>query len=83
MPPHALYGYEAMAVVLAAIRSAGKRGNERGTVIKDVLKIRRRDSVLGTYAFDRRGDVTIKVYGAYRVRRGSVVFDRVLDPLGA
>jgi len=83
MPPHALYGYEAMAVVLAAIRSAGKHGNERGTVIKDVLKIHRRDSALGTYAFDRRGDVTIKVYGAHRVRRGSVAFDRVLDPFGA
>jgi branched-chain amino acid transport system substrate-binding protein len=83
MPPHALYGYEAMSVVLAAIRSAGKRGNDRPALIKDVLKIRRRDSVLGTYAFDRRGDVTIKVYGSYRVRRGSVAFERVLDPLGA
>jgi hypothetical protein len=44
---------------------------------------RLRSSPLGTYSLDRLGDTSIQTYGSYRVRRGRLVFDRVLDPLGA
>jgi len=83
MPAPALYGYEAMAVVLDAIRRAGDDGNDRARVIDELLETRSRASVLGRYSIDRDGDVTTKVYGAYRVRDGRVAFTRVLDPLGA
>jgi branched-chain amino acid transport system substrate-binding protein len=83
MPIQALYGYEAMSAVLAAITRAGKDGNNRGDVIDEMLKTRGRTSVLGTYSIDQDGDTTIKSYGSYRVRDGRLVFMRVLDPLGA
>jgi branched-chain amino acid transport system substrate-binding protein len=83
MPTIALYGYEAMAVVLDAIRRARGDGNDRAKLIDELLDTRNRPSVLGTYSFDRNGDVGTKVYGAWRVRDGRVSFARVLDPLGA
>jgi branched-chain amino acid transport system substrate-binding protein len=83
MPTQALYGYEAMSAVLAAIARAGKHGNDRGDVIDQMLKTRGRSSVLGTYSIDEDGDTSIKTYGSYRVRDGRLVFLRVLDPLGA
>jgi branched-chain amino acid transport system substrate-binding protein len=82
-PPQALYGFEAMSVVLEAIRRAGNDGNDRGKVIDALFATRNRASVLGTYSIDRNGDTSIKVYGAYRVRDGQIRFVRVLDPLGA
>jgi branched-chain amino acid transport system substrate-binding protein len=83
MPVQALYGYEAMSAVLAAIDRAGKKGNDRGKVIDEMLATRNRSSVLGTYSIDDDGDTSIKGYGSYRVRGGHLVFLRVLDPLGA
>jgi branched-chain amino acid transport system substrate-binding protein len=83
MPPQALYGYEAMGGVLAAIQRAGKDGNDRGKVIDEMFDTRNRSSVLGTYSVDEDGDTSIKSYGSYRVRDGRLVFLRVLDPLGA
>jgi branched-chain amino acid transport system substrate-binding protein len=83
MPTVALYGYEAMAVVLDAIRRARGDGNDRAKLIDELLDTRNRSSVLGTYAFDRNGDVGTKVYGAWRVSEGRASFARVLDPFGA
>ena len=83
MPAPALYGYEAMAIVLDAIRRAGDDGNDRAEVIDELLDTRNRASVLGRWSFDRDGDVTTKVYGAWRIRDGRMAFARVLDPLGA
>jgi branched-chain amino acid transport system substrate-binding protein len=78
-PPAALYGYEAVRGILAAIRAAGDDGNDRAAVIRAYLAARTPTSVLGAYGFDRRGDVTSTVYGGYRVARGRLVFDRTLD----
>jgi branched-chain amino acid transport system substrate-binding protein len=83
MPPQALYGYEAMSAVLAAVRRAGKDGNDRGKVIDRMIETRGRASALGTYTIDEDGDTSIKGYGSYRVRDRRLVFLRVLDPLGA
>src|SRR5947209_5891381 len=47
---YALYGYEAMSVVLDAIRRAGPRGNDRQAVIDSFFETRDRDSVLGRYS---------------------------------
>lgn len=78
----AVYGYEAMRVVLAAIRRAGGEGNRRPAVVAALQSTRARPSALGRYGIDG-GDVTTETYGLYRIRRGRLVFDRVLDPLGA
>lgn len=80
---YAVYGYEAMRTVLDAIRAAGSRGNDRGAVIDALYRLGSRRTALGKISIDRQGDVSTRVYGAYRVRAGKLVFARVLDPFGA
>jgi branched-chain amino acid transport system substrate-binding protein len=77
--PYALYGYEAMSVVLAAIRSAGSRGNNRQVVIERFFATRDRDSVLGRYSIQPTGDTTFTRYGVDRVQGGRAAFYRSLE----
>jgi branched-chain amino acid transport system substrate-binding protein len=77
--PYALYGYEAMSVVLMAISDAGSRGNDRQTVIKRFFAVRNRDSVLGRYSIQANGETTLSRYGVDRVVSGHLVFYRALD----
>ncbi len=80
---YAVYGYEAMRVVLGALRRAGRHANERRRVIRRVFGLRRADSAVGPYTIGPQGDSTLRSFGAYRVRHGSLVFDRLLTPPGA
>lgn len=80
--PAAVYGYEAMAVALAAIRRVGPKGNRRPAVVDAFFATGQRSSVLGDYAIDRNGDVDTRTYGAYGFRDGRLAFRRVLDPFG-
>lgn len=80
--PEALYGYEAMAAVLEAIKAAGDAGNDRKAVTEAFFATKDRESVLGTYSIDGDGDTSLTDYGGYRVRSGAPVFDRVLRPAG-
>jgi len=76
--PYALYGYEAMSVVLDAIRSAGSRGNNREAVTERLLGMRNRDSVLGRYSIEPDGETTLSPYGVDRVLDGRPVFYRAV-----
>jgi len=76
--PVALSGYEAMKLVLAAIRAAGPRGNDRAAVAAELLATRTRESVLGSYAIESDGETTLDRYGADVVRDGRPVFYRAL-----
>jgi branched-chain amino acid transport system substrate-binding protein len=80
--PYAAYGYEAMRVVLGAIRRAGRHANDRRRVIRRVFGLRRADSIVGAYTIGPLGDSTLRSFGAYRVRGGRLVFDRLLTPPG-
>ena len=80
--PEALYGYEAMAAVLEAIKAAGDAGNDRKAVTQAFFATKNRESVLGTYSIDGDGDTSLTDYGGYRVRSGAPLFDRVLPPAG-
>jgi branched-chain amino acid transport system substrate-binding protein len=77
--PYALYGYEAMSVVLEAIRRAGRRGNDRTAVIRSFFAPHERHSVLGTYSIQPSGETTLSVYGVDRVRGGKPVFYRAVQ----
>ncbi len=77
--PFALYGYEAMTLVLDAIRSAGARGNDRQTVIERVFATRDRSSVIGRYSVQGDGETTLSRYGFERVIGGRTVFDGAVD----
>jgi branched-chain amino acid transport system substrate-binding protein len=69
--PEALYGYEAMKVVLDAVHRAGP--NRHG-VIKSALRIRSRDSAIGRYSIRATGDVDNEAFAVYDLRRGRFVF---------
>jgi branched-chain amino acid transport system substrate-binding protein len=77
--PYALYGYEAMNIVLQAIRAAGAHGNDRQAVVGQFFRIRNRHSVLGTYSIQPSGDSTLSQYGAFRVNAGQLVFWRAFN----
>ena len=78
--PYALYGYEAMSVVLYAIRRAGRHGDDRADVIHQFFAIRDRDSVLGRYSVLPDGDTTLSRYAVDRVEGGRLAFYRAFRP---
>ena len=67
--PYAVQGYEAMRLVLDAVAAVGPR---RRAVIRWLHDVGSRQSVLGTYSFDRFGDTTLRDYGLYRIRGGQL-----------
>jgi branched-chain amino acid transport system substrate-binding protein len=69
-PPAALYGYEAMRLVLDAIGRSGD--NRRADVIRALFETKDRQSSLGPYSIDAYGDTTLATYGV-----GSIVGARV------
>jgi branched-chain amino acid transport system substrate-binding protein len=75
----ALYGYEAMSVVLLAISEAGAHANDRQTVINRFFAIRNRRSVLGRYSIQPNGETTLSRYSVDRVVGGRPVFFRAID----
>lgn len=81
----ALYGYEAMRTVLAAIGRAeadhGDRAINRTDVVRAYFQTRVAGSVLGDFAIRSDGDTTIAAYGAYRVGAGGRL--RFVRTLGA
>jgi branched-chain amino acid transport system substrate-binding protein len=55
---YAIYGYEAAAVVLEAIKSVGKK--DREAIRKAVVATKNFDKgVLGKWSFDANGDTTL------------------------
>jgi branched-chain amino acid transport system substrate-binding protein len=76
--PYAIYGYEAMSVVLQAIKDAGDKGSDRQAVIDAFYKIKDRESVLGKYSIDQNGDTTLSDYGGNKIEGGKLVFDKVI-----
>jgi branched-chain amino acid transport system substrate-binding protein len=71
--PYVLYGYEAMQVVLDAIRSGGAHGNDRQTVIQKFFATSRRGSTLGPYSIRSSGETTLSRYGIDKVVHGAPV----------
>jgi branched-chain amino acid transport system substrate-binding protein len=79
--PYAIYGYEDMKLALDTISSLGSNGNNKADILKALFAIKARNSVLGTYGFDKNGDTTLKSYGLYKVgSTGDPVFFKSLTP---
>jgi branched-chain amino acid transport system substrate-binding protein len=74
--PEVLYGYEAMTLVLDAIRASGARGDDRQAVIDRVFSTKGRGSVIGRYSIEANGETTLARYGVDRVLGGRLVFYR-------
>ena len=62
----ALYGYEAMRVVIDSIASVGADGANRAAVARAALSPRARVSVIGPFGVSATGDVTPARFAAYR-----------------
>jgi branched-chain amino acid transport system substrate-binding protein len=77
--PPAIFGYEAMSLMLNAIGRAtdqGRKPAERSKVVAAIVSTRDRQSVLGTYSIDSGGATTIRRYGIYRLAAGRLSFFR-------
>jgi branched-chain amino acid transport system substrate-binding protein len=82
--PYAIYGYEAMDLILDSIEAVGAKGGDRQAVIDQVLNnTKGRKSVLGTYDIDANGDTTLTDYGLYKIESGKLVFDKVIKGAAA
>lgn len=81
--PFALYGYEAMALVLDAIAALpadtglGIVG-ERNFVARRVLATNDRAGAIGSYSVTATGDTDIDLYGAFRVEDGRLTRGRAV-----
>ena len=79
--PYAIYGYEVMKLALDTIKGLGAQGNSKSAVLKALFSTTSRNSVLGTYGFDKNGDTTLKSYGLYKVAPdGTPAFYKTLTP---
>ena len=78
--PYAIYGYEAMQLVLDALERAGT--SDRQAVVDAIFETKGRESVLGTYDIDENGDTTLTDYGVYSVEGGELTFDRTIKAEG-
>ena len=78
--PYAVYGYEAMALMLDAIDRAAASGRlTKAAVVAALRATKDRDSVLGRYSLDRNGDTTLGTYGVFDVTPGgALTFARVI-----
>jgi branched-chain amino acid transport system substrate-binding protein len=80
---YAIYGYEAMALILDAMKRAGTSANDRAAVNDQIHQTKDRSSVLGTYSIDKNGDTSQTDYGLYSIKNGKLVFIKVIKQSGA
>jgi branched-chain amino acid transport system substrate-binding protein len=76
--PYAIYGYEAMKLVLDTCKELGSDCSDRQKLIDALYATKGRESVLGTYDIDENGDTTLTDYGVYRVKNGELIFDETI-----
>lgn len=82
---HAIYGYEAAKVVLAAIAKAGSKADDRATVRDLVMSTVDFDGVSGRWSFDKNGDISLLRMSGVKVTKigadfeSSIEFQKVLN----
>lgn len=81
-PPEAsaVYGYEAMRVVLRALATAGRK--DRRAITDAALATRDEDGLLGRWSVDANGDTTLRELSVYAVRGGQFVFEETISATG-
>jgi branched-chain amino acid transport system substrate-binding protein len=82
--PYAIYGFEAMKLVLDTIKAAGPAGTTKDGFLKQLFKTKDRKSVLGTYSIDKNGDTSLTDYGLYTVGKdGNPQFTATIKAQGS
>ncbi|MBN9521945.1 ABC transporter substrate-binding protein [bacterium] len=75
---YAVYGYEAAAVFLAAVRTVGKK--DRDAILKACLATKDFEGgAVGKWSFDADGDTTLQQLTISKVENGDFVPQRVVD----
>ncbi|HEU0023840.1 MAG TPA: branched-chain amino acid ABC transporter substrate-binding protein, partial [Thermoleophilaceae bacterium] len=77
--PYAIYGFEAMDLVIDTIAELGSEGNDRGALIDALFETAGRRSPLGIYDIDDNGDTTVTDYGVYGIEGGALAFEQVIE----
>ena len=72
--PYAIYGYEAMKLILDTCEQLGGDCSDRQAMIDALFDTKGRESVLGTYDIDENGDTTLTDYGVYTIEGGELQF---------
>lgn len=79
--PYAIFGYEAMSLMLSAIARATDDGTlpaVRSSVRREIFATRDRHGAVGTYDILHDGDTTLRRYGIYRIVNGQLRFSRAM-----
>ena len=74
--PYSIYGYEAMALALDAIKRSGT--GDKADVLKALFDTKDRESVLGKYSIDPNGDTTLTDLAIDTVQNGKLKFNKVV-----
>jgi branched-chain amino acid transport system substrate-binding protein len=80
--PYAIYGYEAMRLVLDTCEQLGPDCTDKQAMIEALFNTKGRESVLGTYDIDENGDTTLTDYGVYTIEGGELQFDSTIKAEG-
>src|ERR671925_800538 len=80
--PYAIYGYEAMRLVLDTCKELGSDCSDKQAMIDALFQTKGRKSVLGTYDIDDNGDTTLTDYGVYTIKDGELTFDKTIQAQG-
>jgi branched-chain amino acid transport system substrate-binding protein len=76
--PYAIYGYEAMKLVLDTCKELGADCSDKQKMIDALFATKGRESVLGTYDIDENGDTTLTDYGVYSIDGGELKYDETV-----
>jgi branched-chain amino acid transport system substrate-binding protein len=80
--PYAIYGYEAMKLVMDTCKKLGSDCSDKQAMIDALFQTKGRKSVLGTYDIDDNGDTTLTDYGVYTIKDGELTFDKTIQAQG-
>ncbi len=80
--PYAIYGYEAMKLVIDTCTELGADCTDKQAMIDALFQTKGRESVLGTYDIDENGDTTLTDYGIYSIKGGELEFSKTIQAAG-
>jgi branched-chain amino acid transport system substrate-binding protein len=76
--PYAVYAYQSMQVVLAAIENAGAA--DRGAILEAMANTTDFEGIAATFSFDENGDATVSGFYGYQVAEDTFVNGTLITP---
>ncbi|MGK2955926.1 MAG: branched-chain amino acid ABC transporter substrate-binding protein [Solirubrobacterales bacterium] len=76
--PFAIYGYEVGQLMLDVL-SRAEDPTDRQSVIDAMFDTKDRDSILGTYSIDEKGDTTLTDYGVFKIANKELEFEQKIS----